>query len=272
MTGRTVKWADWTYTYTAAWHATGPVTVLGFSDPNPTAAGGEALGDAYVDYLSHHPATAQRVARKLCLRYVSDAPSQSLVDQVAAVYLANDTAILPTVYAIVRSDEFWAARGAKTRRPAENLIATIRAIGAVPAGSLDDAIDTVEWNLQDMNNDALNYGPPPGYPDVAAAWRSAGNMIITWNFHRAVVQHWWSQWQAPDLTALLGSPAPATAGAAITALANRLVGQPLTAADQQTLLDYTGDAAATPWSGSHARSMLAGLVVLILDSPYHALR
>src|ERR1700742_1806982 len=90
LTGRTVNGSNWTYQYNSALHATGPVTVLGFSDANPTAAGGEAVGDAYLNYLAHHQLTATHLAQKLCIRYVSDTPSASLVAQVAAVYLAND--------------------------------------------------------------------------------------------------------------------------------------------------------------------------------------
>jgi uncharacterized protein (DUF1800 family) len=272
LTGRIVNGVNWTYQYNANLHATGPVTVLGFSDANTTAARGEAVGDAYLTYLAHHPATATRLARKLCLRYVSDTPSDSLIAQVAQVYLANDTAILPTIYAILRSDEFWAARGAKTRRPAENAMATVRAAGIQPGTDLRSALDPLRWYLYLMGNDVLGYGPPPGYPDVAAAWRSAGNLILTWNVHRALIQNWWTAWSAVSSTALLGGQTPATSGAAIDLLAQRLVGQSLSATDQATLQTYLGEAATVPYATSKAKNNLAGLVILLLDSPYHALR
>jgi uncharacterized protein (DUF1800 family) len=272
MTGRTVNGTDWTYQYKPSNHALGTVTVLGFTDPNTSATNGDQLADNYVRYLAHHPLTASRLAQKLCVRYVSDTPSTSLVAQVAAVYLANDTAILPTINAILRSDEFWASRGAKTRRPAENAIAAVRAIGAQASGDIRAALDPLRWYIYLMGNDPLGYAPPPGYPDRAANWRSAGNLILTWNVHRALVQTWWTTWSAVNTTALLGSTPPATSGAAIDLLAARLVGQPLSSTDRQTLLTYLGESAATPYATSKAKSMLAGLVILLLDSPYHALR
>lgn len=272
LTGRTVNSTNWTYQYNQNLHVVGPITVLGFSHPNSTAAGGEAAGNQYVDYLAHHQLTAQRLARKLCIRFVSDTPSASLIAQVAQVYLDNDTAILPTIFAILRSDEFWASRGAKTRRPTENAVATARIIGAQASGSIRTALDPVRWFVYLMGNDPLGYGPPPGYPDLAVNWRSAGNLLLTWNVHRALVQNWWTSWAAVSATALLGGQVPATSGAAIDLLAQTVVGQPLTATDRQTLSTYLGEPATTPYASSRAKSMLAGLVILLLDSPYHALR
>jgi Protein of unknown function (DUF1800) len=272
LTGRTVNGSNWTYQYNAALHATGAVTVLGFSDPNASAAGGEAVGDAYLSYLAHHQLTATRIAQKLCIRYVSDTPSTSLISQVAAVYLANDTAILPTIFAILRSDEFWASRGAKTRRPSENVVAATRALGTQASGDIRTALDPLRWYIYLMGNDPLGYAPPPGYPDQAANWRSAGNLILTWNVHRALAQTWWTGWTTVNPATLLGPSTPATSGAAIDQLATQLVGQTLATADKQTLLTYLGDQAGTPYATSKAKSMLAGLIVLLLDSPYHALR
>ncbi len=56
--------------------ATGPapVKVLGFSHAN-AAADGRPVAEAYLTYLAHHPATAQRLAKKLAVRFVSDSPS-----------------------------------------------------------------------------------------------------------------------------------------------------------------------------------------------------
>jgi putative molybdopterin biosynthesis protein len=60
-------------------------------------ANGYDVGIRYVRYLARHPSTAQHLAYKLCLRFVSDDPPQGLVDSLAATYLANDTAIVPVL-------------------------------------------------------------------------------------------------------------------------------------------------------------------------------
>jgi hypothetical protein len=272
MTGRTVNDADQTYVYKSNIHSTGPVTVLGFSDPNATGAGGEAVGNAYVSYLARHQLTAQNLARKLCLHYVSDTPSADLISKIAAVYLANGTAILPTVSAIFCSDEFWLSRGNKVRRPCENVVATVRAINQQPASDYATAIGQVRWWIFNMNNSPLECLTPNGYGDLAAQWRSAGNLINLWNLHRGLTLGWWNGWVTVDPATLLNGVTPATAGAAIDALSNTLVGQPVSAAHKQTLLTYVGDAATTAYASSRTKSTLAGLAVLLLDSPYFATR
>ncbi len=273
MTGRTVNWADQTYLYDPTIHATGPVTVLGFTNANATAAGGEAVGDAYLTYLATSQLTATSLARALCVHYVSDAPSDDLVSKIAAVYLANGTAIVPTLYAIYCSDEFWLSRGAKVRRPAENAIAAIRAINQQPTTSIFNAIESVRWPLYAMGNTPLECPTPNGYGDTAARWRSGGNLIAGWNLHRALALNWWpNYWTTIDVTTLLNGATPATSGDAIDILSRNLVGQVLSSTDRQTLSTYLGEAATKPYATSNAKQMLAGLVVLLLDSPYFAAR
>ena len=56
-------------------HWTGPVQVLGFSDPNPTQTGGLAVARRYLTYLAHHADTARTGRRKLARRFVADDPA-----------------------------------------------------------------------------------------------------------------------------------------------------------------------------------------------------
>ena len=272
MTGRTVNWPDQTYHYDPTIHATGPVTVLGFSDPNSTASGGEAVGDAYLTYLARHQLTATSLANALCLHYVSDAPSADLVSKIASVYLANDTAIVATLYAIFCSDEFWLSRGAKVRRPSENVVSTVRAVGQQPGSSMLNAIESIRWPIYSMGNTPLECRTPNGYGDVAARWRSGGNLINLWNLHRALTLNWWTNWSTVDVTTLLRGVTPATTGDAIDVLSLNVVGQVLSTGDKQTFLTYLGEPASTAYAKSNAKQMLAGIVVLLLDSPYFAAR
>lgn len=253
-------------------HYTGPVAILGFTAPNPDAAGGEATQDAYLSYLAHHPNTANHLARKLCVRFVSDNPSDSLVSEVAAVYLANDTGIIPTVYAILRSDEFWSARGQKVRRPAENAVASGRALGLQPASGVAEVLNDLHWTLYTINNSVLDAVPPTGYPDVAAAWRSASGLLTTWMIHRAFAQNWWSGLSKFDPLTFFGSTPPTTSGAALDLLSQHVLGRTLAPADRSAMLTYSGDADGTTYASSGLQWRLSGAVALLLDSPYHALR
>ncbi|UQX89674.1 DUF1800 domain-containing protein [Jatrophihabitans telluris] len=270
LTGRTL-YGDHRYVYDPDLHWTGPIRVLGFSHANVSATGGESVGDAYVRYLATHPKTAAHIARKLCQRFVSDNPSNALVSAVANAYLKNHTEILPTVHTILRSEEFWMTRGRKVRRPVENLIATIRVLGN-PVSDMGKALDTLDWMSQSLGQRPLDWAPPNGYPDVAAAWRSSGTLINLWSFHRGFAQNWWDGFGKIKAESLYGSAKPKNSGQAIVALTKRLTGMTFSASHRAALQKFLAEPASTPLAKSNLQWYLPHLIPLILDAPHHALR
>jgi hypothetical protein len=271
LTGRTVSPATLDYVYNPAAHGTGAVTVLGFNHANSSTADGEAGGDALVRYLAAHPATATRLARKLCVRLVSDIPSDTLVTAVAKAYTTSGTKILPMLDTILRSDEFWASRGLKVRRPAENIVATMRILDAKPA-AIGTALQYLQLMTQQVGNQPLARVSPDGYPDVATAWRSASTLLMLWLHHIGMAADSWSNaFTAYDKTTLYGGT-PANSGDAIARLGVRLTGAPLPAAHTQALQTFLGEPATTPMAGSTLRWLQTSLIALILDGPSHALR
>lgn len=259
--------------YRPEWHWTGPVRVLDFSHSNAVAAEGESVAVAYLNHLARHPSTARRLARKLCVRYVSDTPPAGLVDQVARVYLAADTAILPMLETIVTSPAFWSSQRAKTRRPAENLAATIRILGGAPAADMTKTLQTLHWMNGDTGNVPQTWPAPDGFPDVATSWRSSATLARTWSYHRGVAMNWWpGSIVVPPLTELYPTPGPTTSGEVIDALALRLLGGPLPATATAALQTFLGEPATTVLSRSTLRWQLGQLVSLILDGPQFAKR
>ena len=61
-------------------------------------------------------------------KFVRDDPPRALVDELAQVYLDNDTAIAPVLRALVASKAFAGAVGSKVRDPGEDLVASYRAL------------------------------------------------------------------------------------------------------------------------------------------------
>lgn len=259
--------------YRPEWHWTGRVTVLGFTHANSVAAEGESVAVAYLQYLARHESTAKRLARKLCIRYVSDTPPAALVNEVAQAYLSNDTAILPMLEAIVSSPAFWSSRRAKTRRPAENLAASLRILGARPAGNMTKTLQTLHWMTGDTGNVPQTWAPPNGFPDVATAWRSAGSLTRLWTYHRGVAMNWWPDaLVVPPLTGLYPTPGPLTSGAVIEVLAQRLLGGSMPEAATTALQTFLGEPATTTLDRSTLRWHLGQVVSLILDGPQFAKR
>jgi Protein of unknown function (DUF1800) len=269
LTGRTLD-DNQHYVFDDYIHATGKVKVLGFASANSSAVAGEKAGDDLLRYLAAHSYTAQHLAQKMCIRFVSDTPSSSLVAAVAKAYLDNHTQILPMVSTILRSSEFWQSRGKKVRRPAENLIATLRVLGT-GISNLPDALQTLHWITNDMGNCPLDWPAPNGYPDVATAWRSAGTLLNTWNTHLGAAGGWWDGLKEVNLAALYGGT-PANSGDAINRLTRSLTGMTWSSTHRAVLQRFLDEPASTPMSQSALRWWAEPLIAVILDAPHHALR
>ena len=275
LTGLSVDDSTGESRYREGWHHTGPVRVLGFSHPNDSAAGGRAVTLAYLRWLAGRPQTARTVARLLAVRFVSDTPPGSLVDRLAATYLAHRTAIVPVLWQLFTSREFAASSGLKVRRPFEDVAATLRILGTGPDRSGTAGITALGWMLNEMGQMPLAWPLPDGYPDTAAGWQSAGGTLARWNAHLSVAAGWWpNTLRRNELAALLPSPRPTTHGGLVDALSRRLVQRILPAAHRSAICSFLGVAPGTPLLADSAavRWRLPEVVALILDSPHHGLR
>ncbi len=275
MTGFGMDWDNGHFVYSPWAHYTGPVEVMGWSAANNRASRGYDVGLSYLSYLAHHPSTAQRIARKLCQRFVADDPPQTLVDKLAAAYLAADTAVVPVLRKLFRSPEFAASLGAKIRRPMEDTVATLRILGVKADPSGTDGIQGLYWMIGDLAQAPMAWSPPNGYPDDAASWRSAGGTLGRWNMHMSLAAHWWpDSLVLPPLRNLLGTVNPKTHGELVDLLAKRLVFRTLSTAHRAAVVGFLGKLPSDPVNrDSEAMGWrLPYLVALILDSPYHEVR
>ena len=275
LTGMTVNGTG-TYAYDPARHATGTVSILGFRHANADTAGGEAAALAFVDYLATHPATAERIAVKLCRRFVADEAPATLVARLAKVYLDNGTAIAPVLRALFTSPEFAASVGQKVRTPMEDLAATVRTLGLGIEPSGTAALDALYNGLVNAGNAPFRWAPPNGFPDVAAAWASPSAFLLRCNSHLNLAAGWYpKQLTRPaDLLKSLVPVLPATYGALVDALARRLVGTSLPAGQTAAVLSVAGKKPTSPLASGDKQ--LAGnvpyLIALVLDSPSFQLR
>ena len=154
-----------------------------------TTAGksGKARGDSLLDFLAGHPTTARHIAYKICRRFVSDSPPDSLVSSAAAVYQQNDTAIVPVLQHVFGSAEFAASGGSKVRRPFEFLAAAMRATNAtVPYGHSSNGAKSIRNFLNATRNKSWYWEQPDGYPDRADHWIVADSFLDRWNMAGAL--------------------------------------------------------------------------------------
>ncbi len=269
LTGRMVSKGNFLYSPKSHW--TGPLTVMGWSSANATAEGGLAVGDDYLTYLAGHPSTARNVATKLAVRFVSDSPPASLVDRMAAAYLAHDTDVRAVLDCLFRSPEFWASTGQKSRRPLEDLVGAARVLDIRTGPGLCKVIEQLYWVVAVNGQPPLGWGPPNGYPDVAAAWNTAGNLVNRFTMHSALINNWWPGMTVTSRDNLLPVRPGMTAGQWVDELSVRLLGQKMTTARRDALLVVANKIAPTA-PAALAAGCVWILAPLVLDSPYFQLR
>jgi uncharacterized protein (DUF1800 family) len=68
-------------------HESGNKTVLGQTIPSSALNIGMKEGEQAIRLLANHPATAQRISRRLAEYFVADEPPQALVDLMAKTFL-----------------------------------------------------------------------------------------------------------------------------------------------------------------------------------------
>ena len=207
-------------------HAGGDKTVLG----ELLDGDGKREGDAVLDRLSQHPATARFLASKLAARFVADDPPASLVDRAARVFLETDVILREVTRTIVTSDEFFdpETRASKVRTPLEFVVSSVRAIDADVGRAL-----ALVRSLRELGMPLYACQPPTGYSDRADAWVNTGALLARMNFAVTLVGN-----RLPGVAVDLRE-ADRPNGAPVRDLFERLVVEPGSATTRKTLADTT---------------------------------
>ncbi|GAB2873769.1 hypothetical protein GCM10027026_25560 [Myroides odoratimimus subsp. xuanwuensis] len=277
LTGyRVDTWRTWKVWYDAPSHWVGPVKVLGFSHAN-AATDGRPVAEAYLTYLARHPRTAERLARKLAVRFVSDEPSAALVSHLASVYLAEGTAIRPVLRALVTSEEFRSAAGSKVRTPTDDVVATYRALGTTinkPISS-SSAANQILWQTSSIGQEPFDWPRPDGQPQTNQAWSSASRLLGSFDVHYSMAGRWWPSKEISYPTHLSRLPAERIRfDALVDHLSRTLLGRPASARMQKACSEALTLPPGEIVTATHAlvRWRMPILLTTLLDSPEHMLR
>jgi uncharacterized protein (DUF1800 family) len=149
------------FTFNPRMHEPGTQTIIG-----------EAYADAGFDQgrrvladLARHPATAQHVAHKLAKHFVADDPALALVERLAKRFRDTEGDLKEVAKALVASPEAWATPRGKLRRPAEWIVASLRATGV----NVTDVRPVMQ--AQNLLGEPLWRPPAPnGFADDDATW------------------------------------------------------------------------------------------------------
>jgi uncharacterized protein (DUF1800 family) len=164
------------------WHEGGAKTVLG----QKVDEGGIKDGLKVIDILVNSPSTAKFIAHKLAVKFVSDNPSEALVDRVADAFHKSGGDIKTTLRALFTDKEFFAPDNyrAKIKTPFELAISSIRALDADTNGS-----PALLAMLNKLGEVPYGYQAPTGYPDKAEDWVNTGALLERLNFAIAIASN-----------------------------------------------------------------------------------
>ncbi|GMU32742.1 MAG: hypothetical protein AMXMBFR20_06140 [Planctomycetia bacterium] len=240
----------WNFIFHPNWHDDTAKTFLGVNFP---AGGGMNDGVMALDILATHPATAHFISKKLCRKFWSYDPPQSLVDAVAATYMATGgdiKSMLRTLFTTLDP----ASATPKHKRPYHFAVSAMRSTGAELSPVAWSSGTELEARLLSAGHLPFNHGPPDGYPDRLEAW--AGLMLPRWNMAAELMNNGITHLNVNIATFLQG----ATTG---TAVADRidqaLFGNLMPSNEKSVILGYLG---ANPNSTTSAEA-----VALALSAP-----
>lgn len=143
------------------------------------AGGGYEEGVELINMLAHHSSTAKFISKKLAVRFVSDNPSQALIDKMAATFTRSDGNIKEVLTTMVSSPEFWQkdAIREKTKSPFELTISAVRALDA----NVEAPFMLYQW-VSKMGQKLYYYQAPTGFPDKGQYWINTGSLLNRMKF------------------------------------------------------------------------------------------
>ena len=128
---------------------------------------GISEGEGALRMLARHPATAQRIARRLATSFVADKPPQALVDQLAETFSRTGGDIRAVMQALVDSPAFWQADNTLFKTPLDFACSALTASGG--AKNQRETALTLGF-LAQAGQPLHGWQTPDGYKTDAATW------------------------------------------------------------------------------------------------------
>jgi uncharacterized protein (DUF1800 family) len=125
---------------------------------------GVGQGQAVLEDLARHPSTAQHIATKLAVHFISDSPPQRVVDRLARVFQDTGGDLAALSAALADQPEAWEPL-TKLKTPEDFILSGLRGLG------LRNLRDQVIANAYTLLGQRPFYAPSPaGWPDTAEDW------------------------------------------------------------------------------------------------------
>jgi uncharacterized protein (DUF1800 family) len=151
-------------------------TVMGQTYP---AGKGVEEGLRLLEFLAHHPSTAQHIARKLATRFISDQPPQTAVDALAKEFLRTKGDLRAVYQKLFSLDAFWdpSHRRAKIKKPFHFVASCLRSVDAELNPNQADVWRKIDRAFYTLGERPYRAQPPTGYKDTADFWVNPGALV-----------------------------------------------------------------------------------------------
>lgn len=165
----------------APWHDPFQKTILGHAWGNYEPAPDDI--HQFFDLLAYHPGTARHIAGKLCRRFISPNPPQSVIDDVAATFYAQRYApdqLEQTCRTLFNHEAFKdpANWGTIIKRPMEALISAMRVCGTSLVFHPDASHSWFIGNYMGRAGHRPFYRrSPDGYPMAEEDWLGSNSLL-----------------------------------------------------------------------------------------------
>ena len=168
--------------YRPAWHDRFQKNVLGKFIPQDQSDMKDARD--VLDTLAAHPGTGRHIAGKLCRRFISDNPPQSIIDAAAELFTAQWQApdqLKQVMELILLSPEFSSTWGEKIKQPFEVAVSALRAASANFTLKMNDSdTNSFLYRFSETGEEPFHWPAPNGFPDSRGAWMRMKPRLMSW--------------------------------------------------------------------------------------------
>ena len=167
-------------------HDSGPKNVMNQPIPSSARYIGMEEGEQAIRFLANHPATAQRVSKRLAEYFVADEPPQELIDVMAKTFLSSGGDIYEVMRAMLNHNAFWDPAHKLYRTPFDFACGSLRVLNA--------GQDRNKW-LQSFGYTAAagqgihNWLTPDGYAFNANTWLTPEALTRRIDFSLAIARN-----------------------------------------------------------------------------------
>ncbi|HYA59709.1 MAG TPA: DUF1800 domain-containing protein [Burkholderiaceae bacterium] len=139
--------------------------------------------DEVLDLLSHHPATARNISRKLARFLIADEPPPRLVAAMQQEFIRSNGEIAATLRVAIDSPEFASSLHGKFKDPIHYVVSAVRL--AYDRKPIVNANPMIHW-LNRLGEVPFNHATPDGYSLTESAWDGPGQMAVRFEIAKAI--------------------------------------------------------------------------------------